>query len=260
MRRFVLAAILCLVIGGLGALIVAATEPDPAPARARFLPPPVQATDFKLSDQDGKTHSIASARGTVLAVTFLFAHCHDLCPAEAVKIGRAMERVGSGVITYAVSVDPVADTPARAKDFIRLRSLDPRTFKFLLGTREQLAPVWAAYGIAPINATPEEALAAAKATDEFRRAAAATNYGAPRRRRPYEPPVRDAPPAAEEAYPDPTDFSYRGRARHDAGLDFEHSAYVMLIDKHGRQRVGIPFEQLDPEGLAADIEALKREP
>ena len=34
----------------------------------------------------------------------------------------------------------------------------------------------------------------------------------------------------------------------------------MLIDKHGRQRVGIPFEQLDVPGFAADIEALLREP
>ena len=30
----------------------------------------------------------------------------------------------------------------------------------------------------------------------------------------------------------------------------------MLIDKHGRQRVGIPFEQLDVDGLAADMSAL----
>ena len=30
----------------------------------------------------------------------------------------------------------------------------------------------------------------------------------------------------------------------------------MLIDKHGRQRVGIPFEQLDVAGLAADMAAL----
>ena len=133
----------------------------------------------------------------------------------------------------------------------------PATFKFLLGSRKQLQPVWRAYGIAPINATPEEAIAAAEAADKFRREAA---KGPPRKRRPYEPPVRDAPPAASDDYPDPADFSYRGRARHEQGLDFEHSAYVMLIDKHGRQRVGIPFEQLDVAGLAADIEALVREP
>ena len=27
----------------------------------------------------------------------------------------------------------------------------------------------------------------------------------------------------------------------------------MLIDKHGRQRVGIPFEQINVAGLAADM-------
>jgi hypothetical protein len=47
--------------------------------------------------------------------------------------------------------------------------------------------------------------------------------------------------------------------RHSAGWDFEHSAYVLLIDKHGVQRVGIPFEQLDAASLAADIRALQAE-
>ena len=256
-RTFVLAALMCLVLGALGGLLVATVQPERAPARTRFLPPVERAADFRLADQDGQVHSIASARGNVLAIAFLFTHCHDLCPAEAVVIGQAMQRVGAGVLAYGVSVDPVADTPARAKDFIRLRQLDPSTFKFLLGTRKQLAPIWAAYGIAPINATPEEARKAAAATDAFRRAAA---NGPPRPRRPYQPPVRDAPAAAGDPYPNPSDFTYRGRARHEAGLDFEHSAYVMLIDKHGRQRVGIPFEELDAAGLAADMEALRREP
>jgi protein SCO1/2 len=256
-RRFLLAAALCLVLGGIAGLLVAAVEPPPAPARFRFVPPADPAFDFRLTDQDGRPASIAAARGKVLAVTFLYSTCHDLCPAEAVLIGAAMRRVGHGVVAYGVSVDPAGDTAARAKDFIRLRSLDPRTFKFLLGSREQLRPIWAAYGIAPINATPAEAIAAAVATDKFRREAA---KGPPRKRRPYEPPVRDAPPAASEDYPDPSDLSYRGRSRHAAGLDFEHSAYVMLIDKHGRQRVGIPFEQLDIAGLATDFEALLREP
>jgi hypothetical protein len=34
----------------------------------------------------------------------------------------------------------------------------------------------------------------------------------------------------------------------------------MLIDKHGLQRVGLPFEQLDPDGLAEDLKTLLREP
>ena len=256
-RRFLLAAAFCLVLGGLGGLLAAAVGPSQAPARVRFVPPADPAFDFRLYDQDGRTASIAAARGKVVVVTFLYSTCHDLCPAQAALIARALGKVGHGVIVYGVSVDPDGDTPARAKEFMRLRSLNAGVFRFLLGTRAQLEPIWRAYGIAPINATPEEAIAAAEATDKFRAMAA---KGPPRKPRPYVPPVRDAPPAASDEYPDPADFSYRGRARHEAGVDFEHSAYVMLIDKHGRQRVGIPFEQLDVPGLAADLEALLKEP
>jgi protein SCO1/2 len=44
------------------------------------------------------------------------------------------------------------------------------------------------------------------------------------------------------------------------GEAFDHSAYVLLIDKQGRQRVGHPFAQLTPEGLEHDIRALQAEP
>jgi protein SCO1/2 len=257
MRRFLLAAAFCLILGGLGGLLAAAVEPSPAPARYRFVPPREAAFDFKLKDQDGKAISIASARGKVLAITFLFTTCADLCPAEGNLIAAAMERVGNGVMAYSVSVDPVADTPERAKAWVERRGVDPRTFRWVLGTRDELAPVWSAYGIAPVNATYEESIAAAEASDRFRAMAA---KGPPRPRREYKPPERDAPKAAEDPYPDPSDFSYRGRSRHLQGLDFEHSAYVMLIDKHGRQRVGIPFEQMTVESLVADFEALLSEP
>jgi protein SCO1/2 len=255
MRRFLLAAALCLVIGLLGGLLALAVGPSPAPARHRFVPPRERAFDFRLSDQDGRPRSIADARGKVLLVTFLYSTCHDLCPAEASLIGAAATKVGGGLLVYGISVDPHGDTPERAKAFIERRGLPPEVVRYLLGTREELRPVWRAYGIAPLNATPEEAIAAAEATDRF----LAARGGQPGRR-PYAPPVREAPEAAADPYPDPADLSYRGRARHEQGLDFEHSAYVMLVDKHGRQRVGIPFESLTVDGLAADLEALKREP
>jgi protein SCO1/2 len=258
MRRFTLAALLCLVLGGLGGLLAAAVKPQPAPARYRFVPPADPAFDFRLGDQDGKPVSIASARGKVIIMTFLYSTCHDLCPTEALMLVKAVQKVAQpGVVVYGVSVDPVGDTPARAQEWMRVRGLDSTVFRFVLGSHAQLAPVWAAYGITPINATPAEANAAALATDKFRAEAA---KGPPGKPQTYAPPARDAPPAADDEYPDPSDFSYRGHARHEAGLDFEHSAYVMLIDKHGRQRVGIPFEQLDVDGLAADITALLREP
>jgi protein SCO1/2 len=259
MRRFLVAAAFCLVLGGLGGLLAAAVQPAAAPARYRFVPPREPAFDFHLKDEQGHVQSIRAARGNVLVLTFLYSTCHDLCPAQASLIANAVGRAGGrGILVYGVSVDPVGDTPARALDFLRRRGLPTSVVKFLLGTRAQLAPVWRAYGISPINATPEEAEAAAEATDRFLRESARS--GKAGNLAPYAPPQRDAPAAADQPYPDPSDLSYRGRARHQAGLDFEHSAYVMLIDKHGRQRVGIPFEQLDVDGLAADLQALLREP
>jgi protein SCO1/2 len=43
------------------------------------------------------------------------------------------------------------------------------------------------------------------------------------------------------------------------GKAFEHSAYVLLIDAQGRQRVSFPVQQLTPEALAHDIRVLQRE-
>jgi protein SCO1/2 len=39
----------------------------------------------------------------------------------------------------------------------------------------------------------------------------------------------------------------------------EHSAYVVLVDGDGMQRIGWPVDQLTPEGLAHDIRMLQKE-
>jgi protein SCO1/2 len=38
--------------------------------------------------------------------------------------------------------------------------------------------------------------------------------------------------------------------------NLDHSAYVVLVDGAGRQRIGFPFDVLTPEGLAHDLERL----
>jgi protein SCO1 len=44
------------------------------------------------------------------------------------------------------------------------------------------------------------------------------------------------------------------------GNGYEHSAYVLLIDKQGRQRESFPVQQLVSEDLAHDIRLLEQEP
>jgi cytochrome oxidase Cu insertion factor (SCO1/SenC/PrrC family) len=277
--RFALIALACLALGGLGGLIVAMVS-KPTPAPARFLPPPTAPPEFTLHDQNGRAISPADARGKVLVMTFLYSTCRTLCPAQAQEIRNAVGLAGAkDVEVYGVSVDPVGDTPLNARRFLRRAGLvDPRVH-FLLGSRRELSAVWRSYGIVPINATPDEARAAAAAYDwqhgpGVKAGADAAEYehcpGGAAGYEQYEAAEQsgeeeeedeegceedEPPPAAEEPYPDTADGAYRGHPRHGS-WDFEHTAYVLVIDKHGRQRIGFPFEQLTAERLADDIRAL----
>jgi protein SCO1/2 len=247
-RRFLLATVLCAVLGGLGGLLAAELE-SPRAEPVRFIPPLEPARDFRLRDQDGKRTTLADARGQVVILTFLYSTCRDLCPAQAGEIVQAVGEIGEGVMVYGVSVDPVGDTQQRARAWLERFGLYGGPVRFLVGKRDELAPVWRAYGIVPIGATTEEAAAAADTADRW----SAAGGGA------YAHPLRQPSAAAGDPYPRVDDFVYRGRTRHVAGLDFEHSAYVMLIDKHGRQRVGLPFEQLEAAQLAEDVRLLQQE-
>jgi protein SCO1 len=162
-------------------------------AFAGALRPDIPPQDFRLHDQDGRPVSLRQFRGRVVILTFMYTTCRDTCPLTATQIRGALDDLGRPVPALAVSVDPVNDTPARARAFLLQRGLGRDRMRFLLGSRAQLRPIWKAYGIQP----------QAKA--------------------------------------------------------FDHTAYVLVIDRHGRQRVGFPVQQLVPEDLAHDVRRLQAE-
>jgi protein SCO1 len=162
-------------------------------AFAGAIRPDIPPQDFRLRDQDGRPVSLRAYRGQVVVLTFMYTTCRDTCPLTATQIRGALDDLDHDVPALAVSVDPVNDTPNRAKQFLFQRGLSDDRMRFLLGSRAELAPIWKAYGIRP-----------------------------------------------------------QGKA-------FDHSAYVLLIDRHGRQRIGFPVQQLVPEDLAHDIRRLQAE-
>ncbi|HEX8073870.1 MAG TPA: SCO family protein [Thermoleophilaceae bacterium] len=123
----------------------------PAPA-ARFagaqLPPDLRAPSFALRDQDGRLVRSADLRGRPLVVTFLYTHCRDTCPVTAQQVKGALDRLRRPVPAIAVSVDPGNDDPASARAFLEKVGMRGR-MRFLLGSRDQLAPVWRGYAIRP---------------------------------------------------------------------------------------------------------------
>lgn len=111
-------------------------------------PPGIPPADFALRDQDGERVSAADLRGQVTVVTFLYTTCEDACPLVAQQIRGALDLLGRDVPVLAVSVDPVGDTQRRARSFLLDQRLVDR-MDFLLGSSQELRPVWDDFGIQP---------------------------------------------------------------------------------------------------------------
>jgi protein SCO1/2 len=122
--------------------------------RGSRLPDGVPAPDFDLRDQDGKRLRMRDLRGQTVAVTFLYTHCLDTCPATAQLVRGALDQLGRDVPVVAISVDPANDTPASARAFLAEQHMTGR-MRFALGTHAELARVWKDYGTTPQSVQQE---------------------------------------------------------------------------------------------------------
>jgi protein SCO1/2 len=110
--------------------------------------PPTRAPQIVLHDQNGKLFKLSSLRGKAVFLTFVYAHCPDVCPLMMQGLAAARRSLPDPSIMQivAVSVDPKGDSPRVVKQFLRSRELTGKA-RWLLGTRAQLRPVWIAYNI-----------------------------------------------------------------------------------------------------------------
>jgi protein SCO1/2 len=112
----------------------------------------VPAPDLQLQDQNGKAVSLSELKGKVVALTFWYTHCPDMCPLAAEKFRQVLSGLDKKkveqIAVLAVSVDPANDTANSAQQFSQAHRLAPyANWHFLLGTQKQLQPVWKDYHI-----------------------------------------------------------------------------------------------------------------
>lgn len=127
-------------------------QDDPSFRGAELDPEP--GADFTLTNQHGEPESLADHRGKVVALTFLYTNCPDVCPLTASRLRQAEQQLGDKaeeLSVVIVSVDPENDTPEAAARFLDAYDASER-WTFLTGTRANLEPVWAAYWV---GVTPE---------------------------------------------------------------------------------------------------------
>ena len=104
---------------------------------------------FDLRDEYGKPISLASLRGHPVIVTFIDPVCRNLCPLEARVLSAATAKLPADIrpTIVAVSVNPWANTKANfAADRVHWQL--GSNWRWAVGTRAQLAPIWRRYQVA----------------------------------------------------------------------------------------------------------------
>jgi protein SCO1/2 len=110
------------------------------------------APDFTLISQDGAEVTLGSLRGKVVAVTFIYISCPDVCPMLSDKMARVQDELGSDfgtkVAFVSITVDPERDTPEVLKEYAEALDADLAGWSFLTGEPAAIREVAHRYGVA----------------------------------------------------------------------------------------------------------------
>jgi protein SCO1/2 len=109
------------------------------------------APDFELVDQDGRPRSLASLRGKVVLLDFVWANCPGPCPiltGTHVRAQKILPPEARGKVWFAsVTLDPERDTPAALRQYATKRGADLASWSFLTGPAAQVEDVIRRYGV-----------------------------------------------------------------------------------------------------------------
>ena len=110
------------------------------------------APEFALISQDGAEVRLGDFRGKVVAVTFIYTSCPDVCPLLSDKLARVQDALGpdfgTKVSFLSITVDPEHDTPAVLKEYAELLDADLAGWSFLTGSAAAVREVAHRYGVA----------------------------------------------------------------------------------------------------------------
>jgi len=127
-------------------------DPILAEALAGYSPPlQEQAPEFQLTDQNGRTVTLASLRGKVVLLTFLDPVCTSDCTImgrEFLQAGQLLAGESKHVELVGVVVNPVYYSREVVDAFDQQEGLTALpNWEYLTATPARLAQVWKAYGI-----------------------------------------------------------------------------------------------------------------
>ena len=162
-RSVASAGALGLIILGAAPMAAAQASPVADPILAQAIngssaPLNFPASGFSLTDQHGRTVTLASLRGKVVLLTFLDDTCTVDCPLIAQEFRQAGQLLSADsrrVELVAINYNPLYTQVSYIQAFNRQEGLTAvPNWLYLTGTRTQLQQVWQHYGVAPAEILP----------------------------------------------------------------------------------------------------------
>jgi protein SCO1/2 len=109
------------------------------------------APQFALTSQEGTPVKLADFRGKVVALTFIYTACPDICPLLTQKMVDIQDTLGpdfgTKVAFVSVTLDPERDTPEVLKDYAQFWGAKTGGWVFLTGSLEAIRDVTRRYGV-----------------------------------------------------------------------------------------------------------------
>ena len=113
--------------------------------------PARMAPELNLASSEGKDLKLERYRGKVVALSFGYTNCPEVCPTTLSRLAQVRKSLGASgrdfQVVY-VTVDPERDDAKRMREF--LASFDA-TFVGGTGTPAQLAKVYREYGVTAVK-------------------------------------------------------------------------------------------------------------
>ncbi len=143
------------ILVGLGVTLGVGLLKQPYTYQGSFIDPPVPASDFQLTDQNGQPYRLSDQRGKAVLLFFGYTNCLDICPVTMAEYQQVKDKLGdkaSQVNFVFITVDPERDTWDRLRSY--LSNFDA-SITGLSGSQTDLEAVWRAYGVYVANGDPE---------------------------------------------------------------------------------------------------------